>query len=100
MTLECDVDRESVYSYCDSVDHKTQVIFSNLFYTNVLVQGYMELKAMVDNGSMARTLSLLCRFLREPMYPDAVAVTSVTLIGCGGLKTSPLRMCDLQMKVF
>lgn len=111
MSPECDVDLESVYSsFCDSVEDKTQVIFqhtqnlspqSNLFYTNVLVQGTIELKAMVDSGSMACTLSSRALSLLERanvLTSDAVAVTSITLIGCGGLKTSPLGVCDLQMK--
>jgi hypothetical protein len=50
MFPEDDVDQESVYSsFCDSVEDKTQVIFSNLFYTNVWVWGIIELKVMVDS---------------------------------------------------
>ncbi|KAJ8404548.1 hypothetical protein AAFF_G00338150 [Aldrovandia affinis] len=60
-----DVDLESAYSqFCASVEDKSQVILQNtqklslhdnLIYTTV--QGRVELKAMVDSGSIACTLS-------------------------------------------
>lgn len=111
--VDDDVDLESIYSQiCSSVEDKSQVIFQNtqklsshdnLMYTTVLVQGSVELNAMVDSGSMACTLSSHALSLLERadvLTPDALSPTSVTLVGCGGLKTSPLGVCDLQMKVY
>ena len=57
---------------------------------------------MLDSGSMACSLSSrLLPMLQDAgvISPHSIAPTSVVLIGCGGLKTSPVGVCELQMKV-
>lgn len=58
---------------------------------------------MLDSGSMACNIS--CQALSKPIEAKVlsssdVAPTVLTLIGCGGQRTSPLGVCDVQMKVF
>lgn len=60
-------DIESVYAFvCENVPKSSKVILQNtmrtpqnesLFYTNILVQDKVELKGMLDTGSMATTIS-------------------------------------------
>ncbi len=108
-----DIDLESVYSnFCINVDDKTKVIFQNvqrlntkddLFFTDVLVQDGVLLRGMLDSGSMACTIS--CQALDKliearVLSSEDVAPTMLTLIGCGGQRTTPQGVCDVQMKVF
>ncbi len=108
-----DIDLESVYSdFCSNVDDKTKVIFQNvqrlntkddLFFTDVLVQDGVLLRGMLDSGSMACTIS--CQALDKliearVLSSEDVAPTMITLIGCGGQRTTPQGVCDVQMKVF
>lgn len=100
----CDnVDLESVYSqFCASEGIDSTVILQNtqrlsakdnLFYTDVLVQDAVELHVMLDSFSMACSLSSHTLSLLEEanvVSADSISPTSVTLIGCGGLKTSPI----------
>lgn len=108
-----DIDLESVYSdFCSSVDDKTKVIFQNvqrlntnddLFFTDVLVQDVVLLRGMLDSGSMACTMSscALSKLMEaNVLSSDDVVPTMLTLIGCGGQRTSPQGVCDVQMKVF
>lgn len=108
-----DIDLASVYSeFCSTVDDKTKVIFQNvqrlntnddLFFTDVLVQDVVLLRAMLDSGSMACTVSTqaLSKLIEaKVLTSDDISPTLLTLIGCGGQKTSPLGVCDVQMKVF
>lgn len=107
-----DVDLESVYAqFCASEENGSTVILQNtqrlsatdnLFYTDVLVQDAVVLNAMLDSGSMACSLSSSKLPLLEKanvVSADSISPTSVTLIGCGGLKTSPIGVCEIQMKV-
>ena len=57
---------------------------------------------MLDSGSMACSMSSrLLPKLQDAgvISPHSVAPTSVVLIGCGGLRTCPVGVCELQMKV-
>lgn len=96
-----DVDLESVYSqFCALTSGDSNVIFQNvqrlsatdnLFYTDVLVHNVLELRAMLDSGSMACSLSTRVLPLLEQanvVVPGSISPTSVVLIGCGGSRTS------------
>lgn len=109
----CDEDVESVYSsVCDSAEHGVKVIYQNiqrvasndnLFYTCVIVNDAMEVKAMVDSGSMACTLSSAV----VPRLQEAGVLSSgslnpvdVVLVGCGGLRTRPVGVCELLLTAY
>lgn len=107
-----DSDLESIYShFCASAGDGSRVIFQNtqrlsptdkLFHVDVLIQDAVELRAMLDSGSMACSLSSRMLPLLEQanvVSPGSISPTSVTLIGCGGSKTSPVGVCELQMTV-
>lgn len=103
MSPSCDdIDLASVYSeFCDTVAYKTGL--RDEFFIDVFVQDVVLLQGMLDIKSMACTMSTqaLCKLLdAKVLTPDDVSPTLLTLIGCGGLKTSPLGVYDLQMKVF
>ncbi|XP_061823055.1 uncharacterized protein [Nerophis lumbriciformis] len=102
-----------IYSqFCASTDDGSKVIFQNtqrlsatdnLFHTDVLIQDAVELRAMLDSGSMACSLSSCMLPLLEQanvISSDLISPTSVTLIGCGGSKTRPVGVCELQMTIF
>lgn len=58
---------------------------------------------MLDNGSMACAMSrqALSKLIEARVpHSDEVSPTLLTLIRCGGQKTSPLGVCDVNMKVF
>lgn len=93
------------------MDSDSTVIFQNtqrlsatddLFYTSVLVDDAVELRGMLDSGSMACSLSLSVLPLLEKanvVSSDSISQTSVVLVGCGGLRTTPIGVCELKMKV-
>ncbi len=106
-------DIESVYSFlCENVPKSSKVIFQNtmrtaqsesLFYTNVLVQDKVELKGMMDTGSMATTISTdIIPMLKQAgvMTEGMLAPADIVLVGCGGKQTSPLGLCDLKLEVY
>ncbi|KAI3363625.1 hypothetical protein L3Q82_001262 [Scortum barcoo] len=90
---------------------ESTVIFENtqrlsathdLFYTSVLVNDTVELRGMLDSGSVACSLSssVLPRMGKSSVVSsDSISQTSVVLVGCGGLRTSPICVCELKMKV-
>ncbi|XP_041926157.1 uncharacterized protein LOC121689966 [Alosa sapidissima] len=74
-----------------------------LFYTSVLVQGKVELKGMLDTGSMATTLSAdaVPRLKEAGVLPGEFPVpVDIVLVGCGGKQTSPLGVCDLAIEMY
>lgn len=106
-------DIESVYAFlCENVPKSNKVILQNtmrtaqsesLFYTNVLVQDKVELKGMMDTGSMATTISAdIIPMLKQAgvMTEDMLAPADIVLVGCGGKQTSPLGLCDLKLEVY
>ncbi len=108
-----DIDLESVYSQFHSLtsDNSTVIIQNtqrlsatdNLFHADVLVQDTVKLRAMLDSGSAACSLSFHVLSLLEQanvVSPDSISPTSVVLISCGGSRTSPVGVCELQMRVF
>lgn len=101
-TLEVDEsDLELLYvNACSVVSEGHQVIvqesgkvpaFSELFYTQVMVNDKVELKGMLDSGSMTCTMS-------EAGEPDSTA--RIMLVGCGGKQTHPKCMYDLTLTVY
>ena len=106
-------DIESVYAFvCENVPKSSKVILQNtmrtaqnesLFYTNILVQDKVELKGMLDTGSMATTISAaIIPMLKQAgvMTDDMLVPADIILAGCGGKQTSPLGLCDLRLEVY
>lgn len=105
-------DIESVYSYlCETLPKSRKVVVQNtmrtaqsdcLFYATVLVQDKIELRGMLDTGSMATTLSadVVPRLMEAGVVVDTSLTPDVVLVGCGGKQTSPLGVCDLQLEVY
>lgn len=106
-------DIESVYAFfCENIPKSSKVILQNtmrtaqsesLFYTNILVQDKVELKGMMDTGSMATTISAdMIPMLKQAgvMSEDMLTPADIVLVGCGGKQTSPLGLCDLKLEVY
>lgn len=75
----------------------------DLFYTNVRLANGVDVRAMIDSGSMACTLSssLLSRLQNAGVLNShSLSHTEVVLVGCGGSKTSPVGVCELKMTVY
>lgn len=75
----------------------------NLFYTRVAVNDAMEVKAMVDSGSMACTLSsaaVLCLQGAGVLLSHSLSPVDVVLVGCGGLRTRPVGVCELMLTAY
>lgn len=75
--------------------------FSDLFYTSVSVHGKVQLKGMLDTGSMACILSEHAeqRILEAGVIPQHYQPpTELVLVGCGGKKTSTKCFYDLEMQ--
>lgn len=75
----------------------------SLFYCTALIQDKLELKGMLDTGSMATTLStdVVPRLREASVMPDDVQVpVNIVLVGCGGKQTCPVGMCDLKLEIY
>lgn len=75
----------------------------SLFYTPVIVNGCITVKAMLDTGSMACTMSESV----EKALMDAACLdcsvqqnVNIVLIGCGGKRVHPKGVCDVQLEVY
>lgn len=108
-----DEDVESVcLGACDSAGPGVKVIYQNiqrvasndnLFYTCVAVNYVMEVDVMVDSGSMACTLSsAVVPRLQEArvLSSDSLNPVDVVLVGCGGLRTRPVGVCELMLTAY
>ncbi len=108
-----DYDLESVYkSVCEEYSSECTVVLQNtqklkpyddLFYTTVIIGGQVEAKAILDTGSMACTMSskILPQLLSSGVLSSlSLAPTDVVLVGCGGTRTKPLGMSELEMNVY
>lgn len=76
---------------------------ADLFYERVLLGGKVEVRAMLDSGSMACSLSskILPRLLEEGVLKSpSLTPSDVVLIECGGSRTKPLGVCELEMEVY
>lgn len=109
-TLNANEDLEFLYvNTCSAVSDGYQVMvqgsaevsaFSELFYTQVSVSGIIELKAMIDSGSMTCTLNDDAeRLLREAgvLVGEPQSAEKIVLVGCGGKQTQPKCMYDLTL---
>ena len=77
--------------------------FSELFYVPVTINHQVQLKGMLDSGSMACTISgpavekLNCAgVLPEKQYPEE----NIVLIGCGGQHTQPEGFYELKIQLY
>ncbi len=108
-----DYDLESVYkSVCEEYSSQCTVVLQNtqklqpyddLFYTSVIIGGKVEARAMLDTGSMACTMSskILPKLLSTGVLSNlSLAPTDVVLVGCGGTRTNPLGVCELDLNVY
>lgn len=101
-------DIQSVYSYF--CERAPTVIFhpmitdesDSLFYTTVLAQDKIELKGMLDTGSMASTLraDILLRLREAGLQWDSIASSNIVFVGCSGNLTSPVGICDLKLQLY
>lgn len=106
-------DPVSVYeSFCEKLPSQYTVIFQNsqhlngsdsLFYTPVVVNGCETVNAMLDTGSMACSVSeaveqklIAAGILDNDVQQDM----DIVLIGCGGKRAYPKRLCDLELEVY
>lgn len=77
--------------------------FSELFYATVLVNHSVQLKGMLDSGSMACSISehaveklSAAGVLPKKQHPEE----NIVLIGCGGLQTQPEGFYDLEIQLY
>uniref|UniRef100_A0AAV2KT76 ribonuclease H n=1 Tax=Knipowitschia caucasica TaxID=637954 RepID=A0AAV2KT76_KNICA len=74
----------------------------DLFYEIVTLSGRVKVSALLDSGSMACTLSasLVPQLLQEGVINPTFQDTDVVLIGCGGSRTLPVGVCDLNLEMY
>lgn len=74
----------------------------SLFYTPVSVTDGPTLKALLDSGSMACTISVSSAKSLLQQCPVLTRVTAddYVIIGCGGHRVSPTDMYDLDVTVY
>lgn len=108
----CMDDPISLQSFSNSVESENKtVIFQNanrlkkidgLFYTQVTVWDDLILKAMVDSGSMACTISESAeqRLLQHKPDIQKFSANDVVIIGCGGHRVNPKTMYELELSVY
>lgn len=97
---------------CSAVPEGYQVVvqgsaevpaFSELFYAQVAVNDKVELRGMIDSGSMACTLNEEAEHrLREAgsLLGEPQPAERIMLIGCGGKQTHPKCMYDLTLNIY
>uniref|UniRef100_A0A9J7XGM7 ribonuclease H n=1 Tax=Cyprinus carpio carpio TaxID=630221 RepID=A0A9J7XGM7_CYPCA len=112
-TLIGDEDLELLYvNACSAVPEGLQVVvqgsaevpaFSELFYVQVVVNDKVELKGMVDSGSMACTMSEGAEALLKAagvLLEEPESAERIVLVGCGGKQTRPKGVYDLTLSVY
>lgn len=112
-TLIGDEDLELLYvNACSAVPEGLQVVvqgsgevpaFSELFYTQVVVDDKVELKGMIDSGSMACTMSEGAEALLKVagvLTKEPESAERIVLVGCGGKQTRPRGVYDLTLSVY
>ncbi|KAJ3588942.1 hypothetical protein NHX12_010283 [Muraenolepis orangiensis] len=105
-------DNESLYElYSSTIPSSKKLIFqgsqriaetNSLFYTPVPVKNGPTLKALLDSGSMACTISESAVESLLQQCPDMKRDTAddYVIIGCGGHHVSPKDMYDLDVTVY
>lgn len=77
--------------------------FSELFYTQVQVNDHVELKGMIDSGSMACTISEKAEnqlLEAGTMIGEPKSAERILLVGCGGKQTHPKCIYNLTLSIF
>ena len=75
----------------------------SLFYTPVVINESITVRAMLDTGSMACTISEnIERKLTDAgsLDCDVKPNTDIVLVGCGGKLVYPKRVCDLRLNLY
>lgn len=103
-------DLQLVYeSICESLPSHQAVIHQNtqclngsgsLFYLPVVVNGCETVTAMLDMGSMVCSMSEAVEqklIAAGTLDSDVQQNLYIVLIGCGGQRVHPKRVCDLQL---
>lgn len=75
----------------------------SLFYTDVLVNDSIPLRALLDRGSMVCTISEAAesRLLDAGFSLDHCEMqTNIMLVGCGGVQVAPKCTYQLKMRVY
>lgn len=112
-TLKLEEDLSCVYEEnCKSAHNGSVVICQNihklekaddLFYTDVLVNDQISLRALLDSGSMACTLSEDAKeeLRKAGLQPErAQSNENIVLVGCGGVKVQPKCIYQLKLSVY
>ena len=75
----------------------------SLFYTPVIVNGRSTVRALLDSGSMACSISetaIGTMVEAGSLNHDDLQSADVVLIGCGGMKAYAKSQCDLELEVY
>lgn len=112
-TLECGEDLKEIYAnVCKAMPDDCTVIIQNihrveafgeLFHAPVTINGSVQLKGLLDSGSMACTISEVeeQRLLSENILTEQQEMTQrIVLVGCGGVKVSPKCMYDMELELY
>lgn len=97
--------------YSSDISSSKTVIFQSyqsvpksdsLFYTPVAIEGGPTLKALIDSGSMACTLSGSAEASLVKSIPGIKrqSARDVVIIGCGGHRVTPTAIYDLNITVY
>lgn len=106
-------DLQSVYKLaCESLPRDVTVILQNtqhlkgidsLFYTPVVINECETVSGMLDTGSMACSINevveqrLIAAGILDPAENQEI---DIVLVGCGGQRAHPKRICDLRLEVY
>ncbi len=104
------MDYESCQMFSDVSTDKT-VIFQgvqrvpkadSLFYTSVSVEKDLILKALIDSGSMACTISKSAEeiLLKSNSDMTSQSAQDIVIVGCGGHQVTPTAVYDLKATVY
>lgn len=105
-------DAAVLYNNVKTLNNSETVIIQNtqklrgsdsLFYTPVVVSDKVTLRAMMDSGSMACSLSSEAQkklIGSGAVDLSSVEMTDVVFVGCGGVRVKPESVVNLKMVVY
>lgn len=110
-SFEDEMDYESLCQMFSDVTSNKTVIFQgvqkvpqadSLFYTSVSVEKDLVLKALIDSGSMACTISESAeeRVLKNISDMTSQSAEDIVIVGCGGHRVAPTAVYDLKATVY
>lgn len=110
-SFEDEMDYESLCQMFSDVTSNKTVIFQgvqkvpqadSLFYTSVSVEKDLVLKALIDSGSMACTISESAEERVLKNIPDMTSQSAedIVIVGCGGHRVAPTAVYDLKATVY